>query len=171
MQIWTKAGIIFDRTLSCFAFLAGALLIFMMLSVSADVFMRYFLNQPIFWVVEINEYAILYTTFLGAAWVLAKEGHVKVELAVDHLRPKHQAMAGAVTSILGAAACGVLVWFSAEATWNHYISGVWDPGDLLEVPTAYVMVIIPVGGLLLFVQFLRRSCRFLEKLRLSSNKE
>lgn len=170
MKLWTKANAILDRTLGFFAFLAGTVLIFMMLSVSADVFMRYFLNQPIFWVVEVNEYALLYTTFLGAAWVLAKEGHVKVELVVDHLRPKPQAMVGAVTSVLGAVACGVLVWFSAEATWNHYVGGVWDPGSLLEVSTAYVMVIIPVGSILLFAQFLRRTSRYLKKLRMSSSK-
>ena len=171
MKLWAKAGVILDGVISFFAILAGAVLIFMMLSVTLDVFMRYFLNQPIFWVVELNEYALLYATFLGAPWVLAKDGHVKVELVVDHLKPKPQAMVGAVTSILGAASCGVLVWFSAEATLTHYVRGVWDPGSLLEIPTAYVMLIIPFGSFLLFVQFLRRSSRYFKKLRMASNKK
>ena len=85
MKFLTKVGVILDRTLGFFAFLTGTILIFMMLSVSADVFMRYFLSKPIFWVVEVNEYAVIYATFLGAAWVLAKDGHIKVELVVDRL--------------------------------------------------------------------------------------
>ena len=51
---------------------SAATLIFvaMMLVVCAEVLLRYGFNSPISWVVEISEYALLWITFLGAAWVL-----------------------------------------------------------------------------------------------------
>lgn len=169
MGLRSKLAAILDRTIGAFAALAGIVILLMMLSVTAEVVMRYFLNRPIVWVLEVNEYAILYTAFLGSAWVLSKEGHVIVEVVVDQLKPRAQAMTGIITSILGAIACAVLVWYSTQATWDHWVRGVWNPASILEIPTAFVLVIVPIGGLLLFIQFLRRTSGYMGRWRVSSN--
>ena len=171
MQLWNKVAAFLDRTISIFAILAGAVIIFMMLSVSAEVVMRYFLNRPIVWMVEVNEYALLWATFLGTAWVLKKEQHIIVEVLVERLRPKARAMLGFITSIVGAIICAVLVWYSAQTTCDHWVRGVWNPASLLETPTAYVLAIIPIAGFLLVFQFLRRTSGYLERWRASSNKQ
>ena len=47
--------------------------------------MRYFLNRPLVWVLELTEYALLWVTFLGAAWLLRQGGHVQVDVIVDFM--------------------------------------------------------------------------------------
>jgi len=171
MRPWKRVTAVFDRILNVFAILAGVLIIFMMLSVAAEVVMRYFFNRPIIWMLEINEYGLLWATFLSAAWVLKNDQHIKVDVVIERLSPRPHAMLGAINSILGAIACGALVWFSTQSSWDHYIRGAYNPGSILETPTAYVLAIIPLAGLLLSIQFLRRTCSYLDKWRVSSNQQ
>lgn len=170
MKLWTKGAAVIDHILNLLAILSGVVIIFMMLSVSVDVVMRYALNRPIMGVLEINEYALLYATFLGTAWLLKRGGHVTVEMIVARLRPKAQAMAYVITSILGAIACGVLMWYSAQCTWDHLVRGVRNPGAVLQIPIAAVVAIIPIGSFLLFIQFLRRTSGYVQKWRTLANK-
>jgi len=67
MKLIPKVTGIFDHTNNLLAFLTGVLMVFMMLSISSDVAMRYLLNQPIFWLLEVTEYGLLYITFLSTA--------------------------------------------------------------------------------------------------------
>ena len=67
---------------------AALLLALVMLSVCLEVFMRYALNSPLVWVVELAEYALLYICFLGASWALRNGVHIRLQiLPVYHLFP------------------------------------------------------------------------------------
>ena len=78
----------FDRILDSLAAMAGGLILFACLIVSYEVFMRYFLNSPTSWTLEISEYCLLWITFLGTAWLLREDGHVKVDLLSDRLKAR-----------------------------------------------------------------------------------
>ena len=72
MKLLAKFGAIFDRLLDVVSILACILLVFIMLSVCAEVVLRYFLGSPLIWVIEISEMNLLYITFLAIAWVLRR---------------------------------------------------------------------------------------------------
>ena len=110
MKLLAKVSTIFDRTVSYLAFVAAVLIIFAMLSVGAEIVMRYFLNRPMIWVMEVTEITLLLITFLGTAWLLRREGHVKVDIVLSHLNPRAQALLGIISSIIGIIVCMVLVW-------------------------------------------------------------
>jgi TRAP-type C4-dicarboxylate transport system permease small subunit len=131
-----------------------------MLSVNAEVIMRYFLRSPLVWVVEISEVLLLFITFLGAAWVLKKEGHVKMDIVLSRFKPRAQAMANVVTSILSAIVVSLLVWYGILVTLEHYQRGLYQP-TLLEIPNAAVLFIIPLGALLLVIQLIRRAYMYI----------
>jgi TRAP-type C4-dicarboxylate transport system permease small subunit len=67
----TIAGL-WQRFLSLLAAIVGLSLLFAMVAVSADVVGRYFLAAPIGWVLELTEYILLYTPFLGMAWLVRR---------------------------------------------------------------------------------------------------
>jgi C4-dicarboxylate transporter DctQ subunit len=96
----------FDVTLSGLAGLSGILLVYVMLSVTLDVIMRYFLNKPQFWVGELSEYALLYITFTGTAWVLKRDSHVKIDILYAFLKQRQINILGLVSSIIGIFVCG-----------------------------------------------------------------
>lgn len=155
---------IFDRSIDFSAFLAGIILIFIMLSVTAEVISLYFFNHALIWTLEYSEIVLLYITFLGAAWVLKKEGHVKVDIAIRRLGGRQQAMLNIATSSICTVICFIITWFGVAQTWHHYQAGLYQV-TLLRIPTASILIIIPIGGFMLFVQFLRRTFHFFETLK------
>ncbi len=160
----------FEGAIGVTAILAAAVLIFLMLSVSTDVVMRYFFNRPMIWVLEISEILLLFLTFLGAAWVLREGGHVKMDLVFRWLKPRTEALLNLITYFVSAIALLVVTWYSAEATWDLYQRGAYRVSEL-EIPYAYYMVIIPVGGFLLGIQALRMAYGYLDSWRALRHRE
>lgn len=159
-----KLAAIFDRTNDVLVILAGAVLIFAVLSVTVDVLLRYFFNAPIIWSVVINENNLLYITFLAVAWVLKKDGHVKVELVLNRLNPKAENLLGMITSIIGVITCLVVTWYGSLVTWKDFQRGYYIPTHI-AIPEAFVLFIVPVGMFLLSIQFSRRTHGFFMKWR------
>ena len=145
-------------------FLAAIFLTFITLSVSAEIVMRYFLNRSLKWVVEVSEYSLVWVTFLSTAWVLRREAHIKMDLVLNRLKPETQALLNAITSVVGAIICLLLVWYGTGVTWDHFLRGAAKHG-MMEVPAAPILGIVPIGSFLLFIQFLRRSYGYLRNWR------
>lgn len=156
--------IIFDAIVDALAFFAGVLLVLLMLFVSADVVMRYFLNRPQFWVGELAEYALLYITFAGTAWVLKRDAHVKIDILGAVLSPKNINILDLISGVMGIFVCAVLTYYGAKVTWDHFERGVYNP-TLMEFPKGPLLIIIPVGTFLLLIQFIRKTLAILADLR------
>src|SRR4030042_7076065 len=91
---------VWDRVIDVFMVLAGILLWGQMLIVNIEVFSRYF-GRPTSWVAEISTILVLWIPFMIAGWVLRREGHVKMDLIVERLNPRSQAMITCTTSLIG----------------------------------------------------------------------
>ncbi|MBW1997053.1 MAG: TRAP transporter small permease [Deltaproteobacteria bacterium] len=163
-----KWGRFFDRIIETLAFLAGVLLSFILVSVSIEVFMRYFLNRPLQWVIELTEYALLYVTFLGSAWVLKEERHISVDVIVSTMSPRTQAYLGLVGTGIGIVVCLVLIWFGFGTAWDHFVRKVYNP-TILEFPKAPIIAIIPVGSIFLIIQFVRRGYGLIKRIKNREN--
>ena len=166
MKLVKKPPHVFDRIINLMAIIAGILLICAMLMISGAVASRYFLGRPIGWVIEITEYIILYVTFLVAAWVLKKEGHVKMDIVLNRLPPGAQSLLNVITSAISTIVCFIIVWYGAKVTWELYQTNYFTP-TLLELPKFIIIGIIPLGSLLLFIQFVRRTYNYWRNWRAS----
>ena len=153
---------LFDKTLIFLTYLAGIILVFITLCVTFDVIMRYIMNRPARWVVDISEYALVFILFLSAGWTLSKEGHVGITLVVDALPKGLQRVLNIITSAIGALICGLLLWKSIDLIWELY-----EAKDLffkaLVIPKWTIFTVVPIGFLTLFLQFLRRMLQFARK--------
>ncbi|MFC2013938.1 TRAP transporter small permease subunit [Chloroflexota bacterium] len=167
MRLFAKVSSIFDGTLNVFAYMAGCLILFIMLAIGFDVVLRYFLNRPIIWVGEISEYTLLYITFLATAWLLRREGHVRMDIVLRRLTPKTQSLVNLITSLVGAIICMAIVLYGTQTTWSHFQRGLFIPTHL-EPPKFILLLIIPLGSFLLFIEFIRRAYSHLESWRTSS---
>lgn len=156
MELSRKINAVFDRVLDVLAWLAGMLIILIMLFVSAETVSRYFLNLPIPGLDEISEIVIVYITFLGTAWLLREEGHIAIDSVLVRLAPKIQRWLNIISSLLGASMCLVLVWYGTATTLDLWGKGVVSP-TVLKIPVAICTAIIPIGSVLLVFQFLRRA--------------
>ena len=55
-----RLRVVLDRTIDSLAVFTQALVILIMLAVCADVFLRYFFNSPMFWVLESTQFALVF---------------------------------------------------------------------------------------------------------------
>ena len=156
MNFLSRIEIIFDRLIGFLARCASFLFLGVMLIVCLEIFMRYFLNRPQTWVVEIAEFSILFITFLSIAWLLREEAHVKIEMLLGFLSSKNQALLNFITSIIGSATCLVLAAYGVQATWIAFKLGRTTRTAMM-VKQWPLLVIMPIGFFLLFFQFIRRT--------------
>ena len=166
MKLLTKSSSVFDYILGALTYLAAGILTFIMLAVCWDVIARAVAGAPLKWVLEFSEYSLLYITFLGAAWVLKNERHVIVDIGLNWLNPKTRALFNVATSILGAIICLLLTWYGWDVAWEHLQQGFFQP-TVIRPPDFPIFVIIPIGSFLLFIQFLRRTSKYLGEWRAS----
>ena len=150
---------ILDRIEDAMSFGAILLLAAITAAVCLEVFMRYVLNDPLVWVVEFSEYALLYICFLGTAWALREGNHVRVDIFLSAFSQRWRQRFGVVSSLLGLGIASVLVIWGALAVREKFISGAYNP-TVVEFPTWIVLLCIPVGSLILALRFLRNMIEY-----------
>jgi TRAP-type C4-dicarboxylate transport system permease small subunit len=164
MSLIKRFNSFFDKLLSLMAIVAGGLLAFSLLSVSFAVASRYFFNYPIGWVIEISSYILLYVTFLVGAWVLKGGGHVTIDIILSQLQSRTQSLINFVTSIINAAVCLILTYYAGKVTLDLYQTHYFTPTEL-ELPKWTINIIIVIGSLSLFFQFIRSGVGYMGKFR------
>ena len=136
-------------------YVSSILLLLMMLSVIYDIVARLVFHAPTLWVIDINEYMLVYLTFLPAGWILLKDGHVKVELVTSRLGPRTQRVMGFITDLLGLLYCVILTWQSWRVT-SEALQHDYRFSTALSLPQSPIFAIIPIGSAWLALAFLAR---------------
>lgn len=160
MKVTETAWAILDKTITALMVLACALVLLDTLAVSVDVILRYSLGITWTGLFEITEYSLLWITFLSTAWILKVDGHIRVDLLLSRLNPRNRAITNIVTSIICIILLGVLIWYSAKLTLNHYQMGTYISSILQPVKWP-IEIIIPIGYFLLFIVLLRKTYGYL----------
>ena len=96
---------------------------------------------------------------LGGALIL-HEGHVRIDILISHLGLRNQILLNIISSIFGAIIFLVLTWYGTKVTWEFFQMGTYTT-TLLELPKGPLFAVIPIGSLLLFIQFIRRAFKYL----------
>jgi len=156
MSLPEAAGRFFDRLLDTCAWIGCALLGFQVISVSVEIICRYFFNISFSVITPLNEWSLVYLTFVGVAWLQREGGHTSDDSIVALLPPWVNLMTRWLGWGLAIVTCGLLTWYGALATWDNFSKNAYDFFKLPNFPIFYVYLIIPVGSLLWLIQLLRR---------------
>jgi len=157
-------GKIFDKILVFLFWVAGGLLMFSTVGTCIDVILRYCFNRPIHWMLEITEYIMLYIPFLGAALVLKEEGHIRVDILINHLSERSRGRLNVITSFVGGIVMLIYTWFGGQVTWDYFKRGV-PTLESLKTPMFLILMIIPIGGFFFTTQFFRQMVGYYQKLK------
>ncbi len=143
--------------LSLLAAIVGVLLLLAMIAVSADVVGRYFLAAPIGWVLELTEYILLYTPFLGMAWLVRRAGgHVRIDVLVTALPPRTQMKLNLAVAAAAALACAAAAYYAGLTTWDHYARRVETYG-IYPIQKWTLLIVIAAGFAFTAVEFVRKA--------------
>ena len=157
---------VWDRVVDAIMVLAGVLLWGQMLIVNIEVFSRYF-GRPTTWVAEISSILVLWIPFMIAGWVLRKEGHVKMDLLVERLSLRSQAMINFITSLIGVVVM-LIVAVVGLMTAIYWIGN--KTPTVLMLPRTPIIGIIFIGSLMFAIQFLIRALENFRQWRGERNK-
>ena len=136
--------------------LSSLILLFISLSVFVDVILRYFFNRPSLWVTEVSGHLFMYVIFLGTAYALQEDFHIRVDFVLDRFGPSARRVVNLITSLLSMVFCLVLLWQTGVMTWSAFKKG-WVSPTLLSVPYVYIYVSMVFGSLMLFLTFLMQT--------------
>lgn len=158
----------FNRLLNSLAVLGGAIVLMIAVLVTIAVLSRYYFGKPMAWSIEIIEYSLLYLTFMGGAWLLRENGHVRIDILIRRLPEKLQRAVNIIPDIIGIIISLCLVWSGAKITLESYHAGT-VLYKFLGVPRYLIFWVIPFGSLLLLIQFIKLFFKHMARLKMTDD--
>lgn len=150
------AEAVLTRLINLLAVVACLLLVAVMLATILKVALRGLFGIGVIGVDQLSGNALVYLTFLGAAWVLRREEHVTMDVVLAGVQDRMRRRLTVLNSLIGAAVCFALAYFSYHAIDVSIARQVVVVTEL-EMPRAIGLAPIPVGAFLLGLEFLRRA--------------
>lgn len=121
--------------------------------VAHEVFVRYVLSSPTQYSVEFSEYLLVLGPFASLAYVLRRDRHVRVLLAVNIMPPRLRLGCDAIGNLLLAVFCAILLWYGADMAWTALV-GDDRSSSLIAFPLWIPYSFIPIGALVCGLQCL-----------------
>ena len=151
----------FDFIIEILAYVAGIIILAITFAVTGSALVRYLGFRAPIWTLQYTEYGLLWFTFLGAAWLLREEGHIRSDTVISRLYANTRHKVEIIDDILGFIVSVAIFWFGTLHTIDLYQRGIMEVKGVI-VPKFPFFLIIPLGGLALAIQFVRN---FLKKIR------
>jgi TRAP-type C4-dicarboxylate transport system permease small subunit len=143
-----------DVVTSAAAFVAGAVLILLMLLTTADVAGRYFFNSPINGVFDLTHIAVSIMTFLGLAYCGYRGGHVVIELLYDKLPTRARRILNRVINLAGCVLFAMIAWRTLVQSID--VREMGEASQMMELPLFPLYCVVAFGaGLFAWVMGLR----------------
>ncbi|MCR9150448.1 MAG: TRAP transporter small permease [Rhodobacteraceae bacterium] len=136
------------------AVLAGALLVWMMISVIVSVLMRNAGLQPFAWLFTSAEYGLLYMTMLGAPWLVREKGHVHIELVTSALPEGPRRLLSRAVALACVAVCAILAWKGTDLLLTNIERGDYDT-RAYYFPRWLLTIAFPLSFGLMAIEFSR----------------
>ena len=143
-----------DSLLRVLSTASGVLLVFILLSITYEVVLRYYFAQSLVWVTPFAEYSLVLLAFLAAPLILRRDGHVSLGVVVDQLNRRIRLWLELVTSIVGGAACAIITIAGVYTTCDFIARNV-RTSEAVDIPEGLFVAVIPLSSFLMFIEFLR----------------
>lgn len=157
----------FGKLATTMNFVAGVIIVVLMLATTADVANRALRGQSFAGLAEYFEVLLVAFLYLSLTHTQRKGSHVQIDSVVSYLprtwRPWVEAFGCAVVI----AVLAVFVWYSADRAWESLLQREFRMG-LTRVPVWPARLMIPLGYAALMIQF---GLEFAERVRIARGGE
>lgn len=145
---------LYSAFLYAMAFVAGAMLVWLMVSVITSVLMRNLGFQPFAWLFTSAEYGLLYMTMLGAPWLVREKGHVHIELITSQLPERPREWLSRAVALACVLVCVILAWKGIELVVTNIERADYDV-RAYYFPRWILTIAFPISFGLMAVEFMR----------------
>jgi len=147
---------LYDRFIDALATVAVLLLLAIMVGIGLDVATRYFLDEPIGWMLEFVQHSLLSVVFLGLAWLTREGGHVSVDILVDAVSLRWRRRLIGFALLTASVTSGFVGGWAIYVTFDNYRRGVETIG-IYPIPRSLLIGVIALGLTLTSIEFFRRA--------------
>jgi len=144
--------------LNALAAVAGLVFALTALLITVNVVLRAVYARSLFGLFDGIEYALMAATFLAAPWVLAKNAHVTVDIALIALPPNARRRVAQAGNLFAAVLAAVFFWFALEATMASFARGSMVRTSFV-FPEWWALSVMPVAMFLMAIEFVLRYLR------------
>jgi TRAP-type C4-dicarboxylate transport system permease small subunit len=121
-------------------YVSSAIIVVLMLLVTSDVCGRYFFNNPIIGASELARFMMIIIVFPALAWAALAGKHIKVDILVERLPTRVQAIVSSIMLLAALGIYGIITWRSAL-----YSMEVDNITSMLRLPQSIFYWIMTVG--------------------------
>lgn len=140
MQVINKIGDIVDKAAKFLVMvLTGATLI----AILMQVFMRYFVGQPLTWSEELARFCMIWITYIGASVAMRAKTLVAVDMFLKKMPLKVRYVLGIIGDLLMLFITGFLFYYTVLMLGNQSITMQLTPA--LRLPAIAVYFCLPIG--------------------------
>jgi TRAP-type C4-dicarboxylate transport system permease small subunit len=137
-------------------------LVFMVVSITYDVILRYVFIAPTHWALEVNTFLLVFLCIIPAGDVLRVGTQIRITFLYDRLTPAVKARLDILRAAAGVSFCTIMIWKGWDMAWK-----AWLHNDRMSTSLGTPMVIpylfLPIGFLLLALQYLSDVTSILRK--------
>jgi len=137
------------------AFILASSILLMALNSVGNVFGRYLFNQSLYFSEELNQFLIIFVTFIGCSYAARQNRHISMSAFVEHLTGRPAAASLLLINLLTAILLLWLTW--ASVGYVQSAARIGRASSALQVPLHYIYLVVPLGLGMTGLQFLRHA--------------
>lgn len=115
---------------------------------TVNVFMRFVLNSPLSFAVELGRYTFAAIVYLGSILVMRDDGHIGLEIIVDMLPGKLHKIVKAATRVLVLVYLCVFCFESGRMVMTNWT----NRSSTMQIPMSVVYIFMVIGSLGMFIE-------------------
>jgi TRAP-type C4-dicarboxylate transport system permease small subunit len=156
-----SAGVV-GRLNQGFGIIGQTGMIFMVASITYDVILRYVFIAPTHWALEVNTFLLAFLCVIPAGDVLRVGSQIRITFLYDRLTPAVKARLDILRAAAGLFFCTIMIWKGADMAWKAWLHND-RMSTSLGTPMFIPYLFLPIGFLLLALQYLSNVTRILRK--------
>lgn len=135
-------------------------LLYMVITICYDVFMRYVMRDPTLWVLEINVFLLIFICIIPAADLLKSNSHIRVTFLIDKFPPVWRHRVEYLNIVAGILFSAALVWKGFDMA---YMAFIYEERMSTPLGTPYCIPysFIPLGFGMLLIGYLLQGVNLL----------
>ena len=150
---------IYEKIVRALVIINGALILFMMISISASVIFRK-TALDFGWALEVSEYILIIITLFGAGWLLRTAGHIRVDIVATHIHGKQKALYNAIIFSIVSLICIGFTVIGVRAVIEAYSTGTIEYKVYFEFKKWILHSLFPLAGFVMWIESTKLSIKY-----------
>ncbi len=135
----------------------------LVLLIVRDVFMRYALNSPTGWMLEVAMGIQLLYGLFCAGYVLQVGGHIRMQLLTDHVSQKVRWWLFLASSVIGIFICVTMAYYAWQMAIASLRMGAMT--SMIGYPVFFLKIMVVIGFALISIQFIAETFKYGQMLK------